>query len=163
MTYLVLWQAGQLGGGVFLRPPPPTKTIKLKIYTSNIYQNPPYCTNFHLKNKNKMPGEHAPRTPEPASCFARRLKSIQAVFYTGSNYLISKIPGNTKLDLPFKNSWAPASAVASKREGSKLPALKCGVAANILRENNPVMTMIPFLNYFLLMFPHNNVPAKNEF
>ena len=41
----VIW-----GGGVerVLTPPPPV-TKNLKIYPSNILQNPPYCTNLQLK------------------------------------------------------------------------------------------------------------------
>ena len=52
-----------LGGGGFERvarppplTPPPPATTKLKIYPSNILQNPPYCTNLQLKIKQNLQG-----------------------------------------------------------------------------------------------------------
>ena len=42
-------------------PPPPPVTSKLNIYPSNIFQNPPYCTNLQLKmKKNRMPPHPPP-------------------------------------------------------------------------------------------------------
>ena len=59
------------GGGVRegRTPPPPPVTTKLKIYPSNIFQNPPYCTNLQLKIK-KIPWG---MLPDPLTCVSHSL------------------------------------------------------------------------------------------
>ena len=96
----VIW-----GGSKGSHDPPPPVTSKLEIYPSNIFQNPPYWTNLQLKMK-KIPGGMPPDPPHPRFPFAQCQKSTQAIFYRGFNQLVSKIPQQSKILIPFKNSWA---------------------------------------------------------
>ena len=109
-------QARHLEGGGVERvarhrppPPPPPVTTKLKIYPSNILQNPPYCTSSQLKMK-KIPGG---MPPDPLTCVPHSLNAkyhysigilqgVQLTYFGNTPAIQNSTPP------PFKNFWARA-------------------------------------------------------
>ena len=91
------------GGGAREDRTTPSVTIKLKIYPSNIFQNPPYCTNLQLKIKKKFRGMTP--DPPPLTCIFHSLSAkyqFKQYFTGGLINLLRKHPSNLKITSPLQ-------------------------------------------------------------